>query len=51
MPVSAPTTGLHAEASTMTQAEQDALYASCWPERATTEAPDPLYDALFGKDS
>lgn len=51
LPVSAPTTGPHADASTMTPAEQDALYASCWPERATTEAPDPLYDALFGKDS
>lgn len=35
----------------MTPAEQGALYASCWPERATTEASDPLYDALFGKDS
>jgi hypothetical protein len=51
-PVSMPTTGPHADARTMTQAEQDALYASCWPERATTaEAPDPLYDALFGKGS
>ena len=51
LPISMPMTGPHADASTMTRAEQDALYASCWPERATAEAPDPLYDALFGKGS
>lgn len=31
----------------MTQAEADALYEKCWPTRST-EAPDDLYDSVFG---